>query len=150
MLFGAQTNERPVGAALLNIAGLSGSELLAAIANGNLCSALSLALALKWLLVAPVVEELFFRTMIQRRLLTRRRGRWKWWEVSAANAVTAVLFSAAHLAYGGPTQAILVAAPGLLLGVGYEKTGRVIVCMALHAAMNFIWMGVICATSIHL
>jgi membrane protease YdiL (CAAX protease family) len=137
-----------VSAALLNIAGPRGSELLAAVTSGSLCSALSAALALKWLLVAPVVEELFFRTMIQRWLLTRSRGRWKWWGVSAANAVTAVLFSAAHLAYGRLTQAILVTAPGLLLGVVYEKTGRVIVCMALHAAMNFIWMGVICATSI--
>ncbi len=143
-------NVSVVSAASLNSAGLNGSELLAAIASGSLCSGLSAALAIKWLLVAPVVEELFFRSVIQRWLLTRGVGRRQWWQLTSANAVTAVLFSAAHLAYGGPTQAILVAAPGLLLGVVYEKTGRVLACMALHAAMNFIWMGVICATSIHL
>jgi membrane protease YdiL (CAAX protease family) len=148
--FGAEPNEWPVSAALLNMAGQSGSQLLFAITSGSLCAALSATLALKWLLLAPVVEELFFRTLIQRWLLTLSRGRWQWWGISAANAVTAALFSAAHLAYGGLTQAILVAAPGLLLGVVYEKTSRVIVCMALHAAMNFIWMGVICTTSLHL
>jgi hypothetical protein len=92
----------------------------------------------KLVLIAPIVEELFFRAFVHAALMARaarRRGL-----LSRANLATAALFGAAHLLYAPAPHAALVMLPALAIGWVYERTGRVAPCVALHAAMNFVWI----------
>lgn len=95
--------------------------------------------AVKLLVVAPVVEELFFRGVVQRWLLARLRGApsrpW-----SASNVLTAAAFGAAHLVYSTPLFAAAVIAPALAIGFVYERTRRIDLCIGLHAACNAFWL----------
>ncbi|TML42999.1 MAG: CPBP family intramembrane metalloprotease [Actinobacteria bacterium] len=96
--------------------------------------------ALGWLVVvfvacvgAPVVEELFFRGLVQVRLIGR-------WGPVTGIGVTSVLFGAAHLiAWRGPITllyGIAVAAGGVVLGEMRYHTGRLGTSMAAHMFFN--------------
>jgi uncharacterized protein len=76
-------------------------------------------------LIAPVVEELFFR-----RLLI---GRLKGCGQRAAVAVSAVAFGLAH---GNLSQVFYAFGLGLALGYIYIHTGRIGITIALHMAIN--------------
>ncbi|HUD32909.1 MAG TPA: JDVT-CTERM system glutamic-type intramembrane protease, partial [Variovorax sp.] len=88
------------------------------------------------LLVAPLLEEAVFRAGLQEALLRR-------WQVRPclANVVTACVFAVAHMISRGDASAFSVALPALLIGEVYRRTGRLRWCMALHAAMNAVWLG---------
>jgi membrane protease YdiL (CAAX protease family) len=93
------------------------------------------------LLVAPWTEQVLFRAGLQRAF--RRH-------CSAAMAVglVAMAFGATHLAVAalvlpapGAVALLLAAAtalPALAIGWVYERTGRLLPCMALHATMNLV------------
>jgi membrane protease YdiL (CAAX protease family) len=121
-------------AALAALCGLA--ALAAAAALGRTPAAL---FAAKLLVLAPVVEELFFRAVVHRWLLERTGGL-RSWPLSAANVATAVLFGAAHLVYGTPPLAAATVAPALAIGFVYERTRRVDLCIGLHAAFNAFWL----------
>jgi membrane protease YdiL (CAAX protease family) len=92
-----------------------------------------LVLALVVIVGAPVVEEIFFRGVVQRRLVTRLQP-------VVGIGVASVLFGAAHLiAWDGVfslAYAWAVAAGGIVLGAVYHLTGRLGTAIAGHAFFN--------------
>jgi membrane protease YdiL (CAAX protease family) len=82
---------------------------------------------------APVVEELFFRGLLQTRLVGRLGVVW-------GIVVTSVLFGAAHLiGWVGPitfVYATSIAAAGLVLGTLRHLTGRLGTSIAAHCIFN--------------
>lgn len=93
----------------------------------------------KLLVLAPIVEEVFARGVVQRFLLARWPGR-RVGVISLANAGAALVFSALHLAYAPPALAAWVLLPALLIGALYERTGRIAVCVLAHAGLNAGWI----------
>ena len=80
-----------------------------------------------WAVVlAPVLEVLFFRGLLLRRV------------EKAAGTVPAVLFSALlfGLYHGNLAQGITAAAAGLALGYAYVRTDALLVSVVMHAAVN--------------
>ncbi|MBL0419633.1 JDVT-CTERM system CAAX-type protease [Ramlibacter sp. AW1] len=113
------------------------------IAAGVLVSVVAAAAAVhEWprivmlLVVAPLVEEALFRSGMQEILLRR----WPAWPAMAANALTAVAFGAAHALARDDATAFAVVIPALVIGVVYERTGKLRYCVALHAVMNAGWL----------
>jgi membrane protease YdiL (CAAX protease family) len=86
------------------------------------------------LLVAPLAEEAVFRAGLQEVLLRR------WQAPLAANLWTALTFGLAHALVRADPGALAVAAPALLIGWVYGRTRRLRDCVALHAAMNALWL----------
>jgi membrane protease YdiL (CAAX protease family) len=82
---------------------------------------------------APVVEELFFRGLVQTRLIGR-------WGAARGILVTSLLFGAAHLTgWQGPITfvfALAIAAGGVVLGSVRYLTGRLGTSMATHVFFN--------------
>jgi membrane protease YdiL (CAAX protease family) len=78
---------------------------------------------------APVVEELFFRGLIQ-GAFTRRVG------AVPAIFVTALIFATAHITSEGPSAPIILFPAGLILGYLRFRTGRLAAGMVAHATFN--------------
>jgi len=82
---------------------------------------------------APLIEEIFFRGLLQSRLVQRLGP-------VVGIPVASVMFGAAHLiAWNGPLSlayAWAVAAGGLVLGVVYWSSGRLGTSIATHAFFN--------------
>lgn len=82
---------------------------------------------------APIVEELFFRGLVQSRLVWR-------WGAARGIAVTSVLFGAAHLiGWQGPASllaATAIAAGGAVLGYLRHRTGRLGTSTIAHGIFN--------------
>ena len=95
--------------------------------------------AAKALLIAPVIEEAFFRGVVQDGLRNRSDvlGR-----PSIAIAVTAACFGLAHLGSGSLAHAALVMIPAAALGWVYECRRSIPLCIALHSACNALWFSV--------
>ncbi len=91
------------------------------------------------LLLAPVTEEVLFRAGLQDALAHHLSGRLRAAEL-AANAVTALVFAAAHLLIHVGLLAGLTLLPALLIGRVYQQGRRVVPCIALHASFNAIWL----------
>jgi membrane protease YdiL (CAAX protease family) len=77
-------------------------------------------------IVAPITEELLFRGIILRGLLSRYRP-------AVAVVLTALLFAALHL---NPWQFISALFLGSLFGWFYLRTGSVALCVLAHAMAN--------------
>ena len=129
--------------ALLSFAAPARASALAGWAATGLALLLGAALApagmsawqvLALLLIAPVAEELLFRSGLQEALLRR------WHSALAANVATAAVFALAHALARDDALALAVVVPGLLLGAVYGRTRQVAACIALHAAMNAVWL----------
>ncbi|HRI17400.1 MAG TPA: JDVT-CTERM system glutamic-type intramembrane protease [Burkholderiaceae bacterium] len=124
-----QAAQRPVAATgLLWALPLGGA--LALLAGGH--SALATLLIL-----APLVEEIVFRAGLQEALLrhaVRPDAAW------IANALTALAFSAAHLALRPGVAAALTVLPALACGHLYEQRRQVAPCAALHSLFNAVWL----------
>ena len=82
---------------------------------------------------APLVEELFFRGLVQTRLVGRLGP-------VAGIAITSVLFGAAHLiGWAGPVTlvyALAIAGAGVALGTIRQITGRLGTSMMAHSLFN--------------
>ena len=90
------------------------------------------------LVVAPVIEELFFRGVVQSRLRAAGGVIGRPW---VAIGVTAVCFGLAHLLTASVAHAALVIAPAVVIGWTYERTRSIGLCIALHSAANTVWTG---------
>jgi membrane protease YdiL (CAAX protease family) len=92
-----------------------------------------IVLALVTCVGAPVVEELFFRGLIQTRLVGR-------YGPIVGIGVTSVLFGAAHLiGWSGPISlvyALAIAGAGVALGTMRHITGRLGTSMMTHSFFN--------------
>ena len=100
-------------------------RMFAELVNSGPASAVGLVL------VAPVVEELLFRGIILRGLLSRQRP----W---VAIATSSVIFGAAHLNLYQFVGAGLI---GLLLGWLYLRFRSSVPCILLHSAYNATVLG---------
>lgn len=91
---------------------------------------------LVFLLLAPFLEEAIFRAGLQEALLRR-------WQVRpcVVNVATAAVFAIAHAVLRSDVSALVVAVPALMTGFVYQRTGSLWWCVALHAAMNAVWLG---------
>ena len=99
-----------------------------------------LAFAFVAVIGAPIVEEFFFRGLIQTRLVGR-------WGAVKGIAATSVLFGAAHLiGWQGP-QSLLAAASiaggGAVLGYLRNHTGRLGTSMVAHALFNLFVVAIV-------
>ena len=91
--------------------------------------------ALVLLVMAPVAEELVFRAGLHDGLLRISVAPW------LANLLTALAFGAAHmLLLGINSQTAFVWLPALLIGAAYNRWRRLRICIALHMAMNALWI----------
>jgi membrane protease YdiL (CAAX protease family) len=92
-----------------------------------------IALALVTCVGAPIVEELFFRGLVQTRLVGR-------YGPIIGIGVTSVLFGAAHLiGWAGPISlvyALAIAGAGVALGTIRHLTGRLGTSMITHSFFN--------------
>lgn len=99
-----------------------------------------IALLLLAVVVAPVVEEIVFRGLLLRGLMSSMRP----W---AAIAVQAVLFGAAHAApergWGNVGLALVLAAVGAVFGVVAVRTRRLAPSMIAHAMVNAIALALV-------
>jgi membrane protease YdiL (CAAX protease family) len=78
-------------------------------------------------ILAPLVEETFFRGIIERHLLETRRNPW------FAILFSAILFSVSHF---NLTQGIFTLIAGILLGWVYYRTRNLWPCIFIHAFNN--------------
>ena len=132
LTFSALTPSRAVFAALCVAAaacsvGLAASQALGADA----------VLIVKSLILAPVIEELFFRGVVQSRLRAQRGFPGRPW---VAILATAILFAVAHLPAASLSHAVAVIAPACVIGWIYERTRSIGFCIAVHSASNAMWL----------
>lgn len=85
-------------------------------------------------LLAPLVEEVMYRGLIQRSLVRAGVSRW------GAIVLTSVVFAAAHIA-AAPANSVFVLTISLFvlslsLGWAYEKTGRLLTPIVMHGLFN--------------
>jgi membrane protease YdiL (CAAX protease family) len=113
--------------------------LLALLAVAMGCASIALGApawhAVVLLLLAPAAEEIVFRAGLHEALLRCAVN------PVLANTVVAVAFAVAHMATRPMPAAAAVILPALAVGWAYQRTRRVAPCIALHAAMNSIWIG---------
>lgn len=97
----------------------------------------SLRVLLFIVVVAPVLEECVFRGGMQAWLYEKPQFSYKpFLNISYANLITSVIFTAFH-AFSQPLiWAASVIAPSLVFGWARDKTSSVLPCIALHAWYN--------------
>jgi membrane protease YdiL (CAAX protease family) len=93
---------------------------------------------IRLLVIAPVLEELVFRSGLHEALLRRRETNFLH-SPALANAATAAVFSLCHFAFDPSAISVLTVIPALAIGWIYQRTRRVLPCIATHAAFNAVW-----------
>jgi len=89
------------------------------------------------LLVTCVAEELFFRGLLQRYLVTQwREKRWGW---PVALCLVSLLFGLVHLG-GGWQFALLATVAGAFYGAVYHMSGRIEMAILLHFFINLLYV----------
>ena len=114
----------------LALAGL----VLALIGGATIADGASAGRVWILLLFAPVIEETLFRAGLQEALLQRGHAPW------IANLLTALAVGLAHVAVHRTPEALAVIVPALAIGAIYAARRRLRPCIALHAAMNAVWI----------
>jgi uncharacterized protein len=89
------------------------------------------------LLVAwAAVEEIVFRGGLQQAMMQRRAFAATFLSISAANLITSLVFSAAHLWSHTVLQSMAVFPVSLMLGLAYEQSAGLRLPIALHMWFN--------------
>jgi membrane protease YdiL (CAAX protease family) len=90
------------------------------------------------LAVAPVLEETVFRAGLHEWLLRSKlpAGAPGW----VASALTALAFAAVHVFANPDLLAALTFLPALAIGALYQRSRRLLPCIALHAFFNGLWL----------
>jgi len=96
---------------------------------------------LKLVLISPILEEMVFRGFLQ-ELIRDRISSKSFGQLTLANLLASLLFSAAHFFFHAPLWAALVFFPSLVFGFFKERTQRLTAPIVLHAFYNlgFIWL----------
>ncbi len=84
----------------------------------------------------PTIEEFLFRGCLQGVLVRRAWARRTVMGISAANLMTSILFSSAHILTHPLLWALLTLFPSLLFGALRDRSGSVIPPIALHIFYN--------------
>jgi uncharacterized protein len=95
-----------------------------------------LSVVLSICLLQPLIEELIFRGTLQGELLRRSWARRRWSGISAANAITSVVFTALHFVSHPPLWAAGVLIPSLLFGHFRERHDSLYPPLCLHIYYN--------------
>ena len=90
----------------------------------------------KWLLWAPLVEELLFRGVLQGQFYRIWRAQRTLLGFSYANWITSLLFSAIHYMHHSPLWAASVLVPSLIFGYFRDRNRSILPAIALHAIYN--------------
>jgi membrane protease YdiL (CAAX protease family) len=115
-------------------AALAGALILALVAGAAIHAGVGASRVAVLLIVAPLIEEVLLRVGLHETLLRRAAPPW------LAVVATSLAFGLAHAAIRGDAAALVVALPALLIGVVYQRTRRLRLCVALHATMNALWL----------
>jgi len=91
----------------------------------------------------PVLEEWFFRGLIQPAAARTDWGARAAWGVTTANVATSLLFVAAHLPSHPPVWAAAMFVPSLVFGCFRDRYGSFAPSAALHVFYNSGWFLVI-------
>jgi len=86
--------------------------------------------------VAPVLEETALRRGLHTWLLWRLGSRRGPGGLSVCNHLCALVFAVAHAGVASPALLPAYLLPAWLIGWTYERTGRLLPCIALHGAAN--------------
>jgi len=84
----------------------------------------------------PVVEELVFRGILQAELYRVSWARQSRFGISAANVLTSILFTLAHVPHHPPLWAAAVIVPSLIFGYFRDRTCAVYPSILLHVYYN--------------
>jgi len=95
---------------------------------------------LSFVLLQPVLEELLFRGVIQGQVLRTPWGVCRWLGISAANAMTSVLFVMLHFMHHAPLWALAVFIPSLVYGHLRERHASLWPALLLHSSYNAIYV----------
>lgn len=81
---------------------------------------------------APILEEIIYRGLLQGAMVSAMKS--PWLGIIATSAVFALAHAAAAPPFALPTLFVL----GLALGAAMERSGRLGVCIAMHAGFNVV------------
>jgi membrane protease YdiL (CAAX protease family) len=92
------------------------------------------------LIIAPVIEELFFQGVLHQTLLDQK--------VPTVHAIiiTSVLFGLSHLINTSPVHSLGTALVGLVYSYVYQQclvyplNIRIVVCASIHSVFNLLWI----------
>ena len=89
---------------------------------------------LQVVLIYPVIEEIFFRGILQPWIAQR----WKQilFKISAANLITSSIFALLHLAEHIALWALATFIPSLIFGYSLERYNRLLAPIILHTTYN--------------
>ena len=90
-------------------------------------------------LIAPVVEEIIYRGLLQSSLMAMVGQQRRWTVI----IVGALIFAAVHAAVAEPVALPTLFVLGVILGWVYERTGSLWPCVGVHAGFNAINIGVV-------
>ncbi|PLX67647.1 MAG: hypothetical protein C0602_09840 [Denitrovibrio sp.] len=95
-----------------------------------------------YIIFAPLAEELFFRGVLQDHVndWLRKNGRKhlfiKTPVLSKGNIFTSLVFLLVHIPFWGVSHSLLVFFPSIAFGFIYDKTGKLVYPIFLHAVYN--------------
>lgn len=102
--------------------------------------ALSIMLLVSLVLWQPLLEEVFFRGVVQGQLNRYFRYRCMVAGLTIANLVTTLMFSLAHLVYQPAPWAIAVMVPSLIFGYFRDRHHQIYPALLLHAVYNALYL----------
>lgn len=114
-----------------------------------------LALTLRWpgavtfvmaVGLLPVIEEIVFRLGLHDALAARLHRRIG--VFTLANVATAACFALAHLLRHPPAWALATFVPGVVFGALWERHGRLIVPVTVHAFYNAVYVCLLAAPAL--
>ena len=93
-------------------------------------------------LLFPIIEEVVFRGYLQTMLLRWHYGRRAWLQVTVANLLTSLLFTALHFFGHPPLAAAAVIVPSLIFGYFRDRHGNIHAAVVLHVFYNtgYLWL----------
>ena len=89
------------------------------------------------LILFPITEELFFRGIIQP--IIHKKFSKTWHSISAANALTSLLFSFSHLFNHNPFWALSTFLPSMIFGWSKDRYNTLLAPLMLHCYYNAGW-----------
>jgi len=95
-----------------------------------------LATVVKWLIWAPILEELLFRGVLQGELQQRFNPVSHLLGLSYANWITSLIFAGIHFLHHPPLWAGAVLFPSLVFGFFRDRNNSVFPAIVLHAVYN--------------